>query len=182
MREPGLPENETQRLAALASDEILDTRPELQYDGHTGLGPVDLAALCSAVQEPIKSHMKPRIAIVEDDADNRMLLEELLSDRYDISAYEDGIVGLAAMHANPPQVVLLDISLPSMPGSEVLARMRTESVLAAIPVIALTAHGMPDDRARFLAQGFDAYISKPILDDSVLYTEIDRALANGRSS
>jgi two-component system cell cycle response regulator DivK len=124
--------------------------------------------------------MNPRIAIVEDNADNRMLLEELLSDRYDIVGYEDGIVGLVGMRDNPPQVVLLDISLPSMTGGEVLARMREDPVLAPIPVIALTAHGMPDDRARFLAQGFDAYISKPIVDDAVLYVEIDRALAEGR--
>jgi two-component system cell cycle response regulator DivK len=123
---------------------------------------------------------KPLIAIVEDNADNRMLLEELLSDRYDIVAYEDGIVGLEGMHQNPPQVVLLDISLPSMTGSEVLAKMREDPVLASIPVVALTAHGMPDDRARFLAQGFDAYISKPILDEAVLYAEIDRMLAEGR--
>lgn len=126
--------------------------------------------------------MKPRIAIVEDNADNRLLLEELLSDRYDISGYEDGIVGLSGMHENPPQLVLLDISLPSMTGSEVLARMREDPVLAPIPVIALTAHGMPDDRARFLAQGFDAYISKPILDEDRLYAEIDRRLAEGRLS
>jgi two-component system cell cycle response regulator DivK len=123
---------------------------------------------------------RPRIAIVEDNADNRMLLEELLSDRYDIVGYEDGIVGLEGMHKNPPQVVLLDISLPSMTGSEVLAKMREDPVLASIPVVALTAHGMPDDRARFLAQGFDAYISKPILDEAVLYAEIDRMLAEGR--
>lgn len=126
--------------------------------------------------------MKPRIAIVEDNADNRMLLEELLSDRYDIVGYEDGIVGLAGMQSNPPQVVLLDISLPSMTGSEVLERMRESPILASIPVIALTAHGMPDDRARFLAQGFDAYISKPILDEAVLYDEIDRMLAEGHVS
>jgi two-component system cell cycle response regulator DivK len=117
-----------------------------------------------------------RIAIVEDNADNRMLLEELLSDRYDIDAYEDGIAGLAGMRANPPRVVLLDISLPSMTGSEVLRRMREDPVLGSIPVIALTAHGMPDDRARFLAEGFNAYISKPIVDDTVLYDEIDRLL------
>jgi two-component system cell cycle response regulator DivK len=125
--------------------------------------------------------MKPRIAIVEDNADNRMLLEELLSDRYEIDGYEDGIVGLAGIRAKPPQVVLLDISLPTMTGSEVLARMRQDPLLTSIPVIALTAHGMPDDRARFLAQGFDAYISKPIIDDAVLYKEIDRLLDEGRT-
>jgi two-component system cell cycle response regulator DivK len=125
---------------------------------------------------------RPRIAIVEDNADNRMLLEELLSDRYDIDAYEDGIIGLAGMRAKPPRVVLLDISLPSMTGTQVLTQMREDSVLGPIPVIALTAHGMPDDRARFLAQGFDAYISKPIIDDAVLYDTIDRLLEQGRIS
>ena len=123
---------------------------------------------------------KPRIALVEDNADNRMLLEELLSDRYEINGYEDGISGLAGMRANTPLVVLLDISLPSMTGSEVLAHMRGDPVLSSIPVIALTAHGMPHDRARFLAQGFDSYISKPIIDDTVLYEEIDRMLHRGR--
>jgi CheY-like chemotaxis protein len=121
--------------------------------------------------------MKPRIAIVEDNADNRMLLEELLSDRYDIVGYEDGIVGLAGMHAHPPRVVLLDISLPSMTGIEVLQRMRADPRLAAIPVIALTAHAMPGDRASFIAHGFDAYISKPIVDDSLLFDEVARLLA-----
>ena len=60
--------------------------------------------------------MKPRIAIVEDNADNRMLLEELLSDRYDIIGYEDGIVGLAGMQLNPPQdhAYILSQSFPGL--------------------------------------------------------------------
>lgn len=120
--------------------------------------------------------MKPRIAIVEDNPDNRMLLDALLSDHYAIEEYEDGIVGLEGLRRSPPQLVLLDISLPSMTGTEVLVHMRKDPLLASIPVIALTAHAMPDDRASFLAQGFDAYISKPILDERVLFDEIERLL------
>lgn len=126
--------------------------------------------------------MKSRIAIVEDNPDNRMLLEALLADDYDIDEYEDGIRGLAGLTASPPNLVLLDISLPEMTGTEVLARMREEPTLAAIPVIALTAHAMPEDRETFLAQGFDAYVAKPIIDDTILVAAIERLLAEGRSA
>ncbi len=122
--------------------------------------------------------MNRRLAIVEDNPDNRMLLEALLSDRFEIDEYEDGIVGLEGMRAAPPDLVLLDISLPGMTGLEVLERMRADASLASLPVIALTAHAMPDDREKFLAQGFDAYVSKPIVDEELLFAEIDRLLAD----
>ena len=121
--------------------------------------------------------MNPRIAIVEDNPDNRMLLDALLADDYEIDEYEDGVVGLEGLLNSPPQLVLLDISLPSMTGTEVLKRIRADPKLASIPVIALTAHAMPGDRASFLEQGFDAYISKPIVDESLLFQEIARLLA-----
>lgn len=123
--------------------------------------------------------MSIRIAIIEDNADNRMLLEAMLSDLYEIDEYEDGIVGLAGVQRSPPALVLLDISLPRMSGSEVVACIRKDPAIAGIPVIALTAHAMPDDRDTFLAQGFDAYVSKPILDETILFGEIDRLLARG---
>jgi CheY-like chemotaxis protein len=122
-----------------------------------------------------------RIAIIEDNPDNRMLLEALLSDTYEIDEYEDGIVGLAGLRRNPPALVLLDISLPKLTGSEVLAQLRSDPQLAGLPVIALTAHAMPDDRAAFLAQGFDAYVSKPIVDETILLDEIATLLARGRA-
>jgi CheY-like chemotaxis protein len=124
--------------------------------------------------------MKSRIAIVEDNPDNRMLLEALLADDYDIDEYEDGIRGLVGLAASPPNLVLLDISLPEMTGTEVLERMREDPKLSAIPVIALTAHAMPEDRETFLAQGFDAYVAKPIVDDAVLVEAIERLLGEGR--
>jgi CheY-like chemotaxis protein len=85
------------------------------------------------------------------------------------------------MRASPPELVLLDISLPSMTGLEVLEHMRADPALARLPVIALTAHAMPDDREKFLAQGFDAYVSKPIVDEELLFREIERLLGGTRS-
>ncbi len=123
--------------------------------------------------------MSPRVAIIEDNPDNRMLLEALLADDYAIDEYEDGITGLAGLAASPPDLVLLDISLPKLEGTEVLKRIRADPKLAGLPVIALTAHAMPDDRASFLAQGFDDYVSKPIIDESLLFDAIARLLARG---
>lgn len=122
-----------------------------------------------------------KIAIIEDNPDNRMLLEALLEDVYALDQYEDGIVGLAGMRVDPPALVLLDISLPKLSGSEVLAQIREDPTLRSIPVIALTAHAMPDDRDSFLAQGFDAYVSKPIVDESILLGAIDELLGGERA-
>ncbi|MCA9682851.1 MAG: response regulator [Myxococcales bacterium] len=120
--------------------------------------------------------MSARIAIIEDNPDNRMLLEALLSDRYQIDEYEDGVVGLEGVRVKPPDLVLLDISLPRMSGPEVLAQIRADPKLETLPVIALTAHAMAEDRDAFLAQGFDAYVAKPILDERELFTEIEKLL------
>ena len=73
--------------------------------------------------------------------------------------------------------MLLDISLPEMSGVEVLRRIRADPRLARLPVIALTAHAMAGDRESYLAAGFDDYVSKPIVDESVLRRAVERWLA-----
>ena len=117
-----------------------------------------------------------RIAIVEDNADNRLLLSALLGDDHDLDEYEDGPAALARLPDAPPDLVLLDISLPGMEGPEVLRRLRSDPRLQKIPVIALTAHAMSGDRERFLALGFDDYVTKPIVDESLLFAAIGRLL------
>jgi CheY-like chemotaxis protein len=72
--------------------------------------------------------------------------------------------------------VLLDISLPGMDGNEILQRIRKDENLRNLPVIALTAHAMAGDREKFLAAGFDDYITKPIVDESQLVASIERLL------
>lgn len=116
------------------------------------------------------------ICVVEDNPDNRMLLRAILDDRYEIVEYEDGVSALAGLLHSRPDLVLLDISLPGMDGMEVLSRVRAEPALRALPVIALTAHAMTGDRARFLDAGFDEYISKPITDEQLLFAAIDRCM------
>jgi two-component system sensor histidine kinase/response regulator len=81
-------------------------------------------------------------------------------------------------------LVLLDISLPELDGGEVLRRIRADAVLRHLPVIALTAHAMAGDREKYLAAGFNDYVSKPIVEEQVLLDAIrkqlpDESAANG---
>ena len=119
----------------------------------------------------------PAIAVVEDNADNRLLLRAILSDDYAVTEYENGDEALAAFDRAAPSLVLMDISLPGMSGVEVLARIRADRRLQRLPVIALTAHAMSGDREAYLGAGFDEYVSKPIVDERILLRAIERCLA-----
>jgi len=118
-----------------------------------------------------------RVAVVEDNPDNRLLVRAILEDRYELCEYASGKEALANAPRDRPELILLDISLPEMDGTEVLRRLRTFRALAKVPVVALTAHAMVGDRQRFLAAGFDDYIPKPILDPAHLMGIIETLLA-----
>ena len=120
------------------------------------------------------------IAVVEDNADNRLLLQAILDTQYDLVEYENGTDALAGLSARLPDLVLLDISLPGMDGNEILSRIRADARLRDLPVIALTAHAMSGDREKYLAAGFNDYITKPIVDESILLSAIERWLAASR--
>ena len=117
------------------------------------------------------------IAVVEDNADNRLLLNAFLADRYRITEYENGATALDGMRASLPDLVLLDVSLPGMDGLTVLTHLRADEHLRKLPVIALTAHAMHGDRERFLKAGFNDYVSKPIVDEQILLDAISRLIS-----
>ena len=116
------------------------------------------------------------IAVVEDNADNRLLVQAILGDRYDIDEYEAGAAAIEEFARSRPDLVLLDISLPEMDGVEVLSRIRADERLRHLPVIALTAHAMTGEREKYLRAGFDDYIPKPVVDERVLLRAIARCL------
>jgi CheY-like chemotaxis protein len=117
-----------------------------------------------------------KIAIIEDNPDNLLLFRAMLEDLYEVTGYETGLEALRALQDDQPDLILLDISLPEMDGTEVLRRMHTNPALRSIPVIALTAHAMAGDREAFLAVGFDEYITKPVIDEYILLDTIARFL------
>ncbi len=104
-----------------------------------------------------------RILVVEDNEMNMKLFRDvLLATGYRALEATTGgeAVDLAVEHA--PDLVLMDIQLPDVDGVDVLRRLRTDDRTAAIPVLAVTAQAMHGDRERFLAAGFDGYVSKPV--------------------
>jgi two-component system cell cycle response regulator DivK len=108
--------------------------------------------------------MKKTILYVEDNYHNRRLVQKVLTAKgYDVLLAEDGISGWEKVQKFKPPIVLLDISLPGeMDGLDVASRMKSHDALKDIWVIALTASAMRGDRERFLEQGCDDYLSKPI--------------------
>jgi two-component system cell cycle response regulator DivK len=104
------------------------------------------------------------IAIIEDAEDNRDLLYYMLRDDFKVSRHDNGEDALRHFIHSPPDLVILDIWLPGMDGIEVLQQIRQDSRLRHTAVLALTAHAMTGDREKYLAAGFDEYVSKPIVD------------------
>jgi CheY-like chemotaxis protein len=120
---------------------------------------------------------RKRIGVVEDNADNRLLLRALIDDLYEIAEFESGASALVGLRSEPPHLVLLDVSLPDIDGPALLRALRADPRLRSIPVIAVTAHAMANDRERLLAEGFDDYVSKPIVDDAAFLATVERWLS-----
>ena len=114
------------------------------------------------------------IAVVEDNADNRLLMRAILGNTYAVVEFETATAAWEAFQRQRPDVVVLDISLPVMDGTELLKKIRADMALRDLPVIALTAHAMAGDREKFLAQGFNDYVTKPILDEEIILKAIER--------
>jgi len=110
-----------------------------------------------------------RLLLVEDNEMNRDMLERRLRRRgFAVDVAKDGQEAIAAAHFAPPDLILMDISLPVLDGFEVTRRLKADAATRAIPVLALTAHAMSTDRARALEAGCDEYDTKPIDMDRLL--------------
>ncbi|RMG96518.1 MAG: response regulator [Candidatus Dadabacteria bacterium] len=120
-----------------------------------------------------------RALVVEDNPDNTRLLEFLLTKHgFEVVCAATGAEGLAAARAGGVDVVLLDIQLPDLDGTEVLERLRADPRTAGLPVIAVTSYAMSGDRERLLARGCDGYLEKPI--DPMGVIDQIRAILEGR--
>jgi two-component system cell cycle response regulator DivK len=100
---------------------------------------------------------------VEDNAKNMKLFRDvLLAAGYRTLEATTGEEAVAVAAEHSPDLVLMDIQLPDIDGIEALGRLRADGQTASLPVLALTAQAMEGDRERFLAAGFDGYLSKPV--------------------
>lgn len=117
-----------------------------------------------------------RILLVEDNEMNRdMLSRRLIRRGYEVILARDGQEGLEAAESQSPDLILMDMSLPVMDGWEATRRLKDAPATARIPVVALTAHALSDDREKARLAGCDAYETKPIELPQLLET-IERLL------
>jgi CheY-like chemotaxis protein len=107
------------------------------------------------------------ILVVEDDEDTRKMLLDALRAEMDVrvTTVTNGQAALDVIALQPPALVLLDLNLPVVHGLEVVRRLRANPGSAAIPVVALTAHGR---RAPALAAGCDDFVAKPFAVDDLV--------------
>jgi len=117
-----------------------------------------------------------KILIAEDNAVNRELLREILeAGDHQVIETKDGEEALAKIEEAKPDAVLLDINMPVLDGFAAIRRLREHPYFSELPVLAVTAYAMKEDRERIAAAGFDGYIPKPI-NAAVLLKELQRLL------
>ena len=102
------------------------------------------------------------ILVVEDNERNLKLLRDVLEYAgYDVRVARTAEDGITSAVSEPPDLVLMDLQLPGIDGMEALRRLRESSRTADIPVVAVTAQAMKQDRERALDAGFNGYVEKP---------------------
>lgn len=118
----------------------------------------------------------PRVLYIEDNRDNRMLVRRVLmaSDyEFEVDEADSAITGIEMARHNPPDLILMDISMPDMDGLTATRQIRNMEGLSDIVVVALTANAMQGDKEKTLEAGCDGYIRKPIdvdkLPDEIMY-------------
>lgn len=103
-----------------------------------------------------------RVLIIEDDKDIIELVRyNLEKERFQVSWASDGLSGLAQIRKSPPDLVILDLMLPKLPGLEICREVRRDQSLNRLPILMLTARGEEADRVVGLELGADDYVTKP---------------------
>ena len=120
---------------------------------------------------------KATILYVEDNADNRSLVRRVLeSEGYSVTEAANANQALTSLQNNQPNLILMDINMPTTDGYALTSQIRALPNFKKIPIIAVTANVMRGDRERSLEAGCDGYIQKPI-DIDTLTQQIERYLA-----
>lgn len=117
------------------------------------------------------------VLVIEDNEQNLYLMKYLLeSNGYRAKLARDGAEGIAAARAEPPDMILLDIQLPTLSGHDVARALKANGALSRIPIVAVTSYAMPGDREAVMAAGCTGYIEKPI-DPSAFIGQMEKHMA-----
>jgi CheY-like chemotaxis protein len=106
---------------------------------------------------------KKTVLLVEDNEDNLVVYRTILEHvGYEVIEARDGEEGVSRAHSELPDIILMDISIPKMDGWEATVRLKDHEATSQIPIIALTAHALEEDRAKAMRAGCDGYLAKPV--------------------
>jgi two-component system cell cycle response regulator DivK len=120
--------------------------------------------------------MTKTILLIEDNEQNRYLATFLLEKHgYTVLSAADGPMGIELAGKILPQLVLLDIQLPTMDGYTIARALRENPALQATPIVAVTSYAMPGDREKTIAAGCNGYIEKPINPETFV-SDVERYL------
>ena len=113
--------------------------------------------------------MSARILVIEDQEDNRRILQDLLTSAgYEMIEAVTGEEGVAAAETHRPNLILMDIQLPGLDGYEAARRIKANSALHHIPIIAVTSYALSGDDVKALEAGCDGYVTKPFSPRALL--------------
>ena len=113
--------------------------------------------------------LRRRILLADDFDDAREMYAEYLQFHgYDVVTAADGNSAVEAARTQTPDIVLLDIRMPGMNGMDAMRVLKAEPSLGDVPIVALTARALSEERDAALKAGFDAFISKPVMPDQLL--------------
>ncbi|HEU0015968.1 MAG TPA: response regulator [Longimicrobium sp.] len=117
----------------------------------------------------VEIRLRPLVLLVEDNEDNQAIYQTILEHGgYDVLQAWDGEEGVRLARERLPAVILMDIAMPRINGWDATRLLRSDPATARIPVLALTAHVLPADRAMAEEIGYDGYLAKPIEPREVL--------------
>jgi CheY-like chemotaxis protein len=125
---------------------------------------------------------RARILLIEDNDDNMTVYRTILEYvGFDVLEARDGEAGISEARSGRPDLILMDISIPKIDGFEATRILKADPATRSIPIIALTAHAMEEDRRRARTCGCDGFLAKPIAPRRVV-SEIRRYLKTGNGS
>ena len=104
----------------------------------------------------------PNILVVDDDPENLMVMEAILSKDYSLKLFNDSSEALEYAFANPPDLILLDVMMPKIDGFEICRRLKANTKLSDVPVIFITSKTDIEDEERGFSVGASDFIHKPI--------------------
>jgi C4-dicarboxylate-specific signal transduction histidine kinase/ActR/RegA family two-component response regulator len=173
------PSEALEHLAGSGSGEVVP------LNGHGGRDAVPCTAHTTSESErsdpKTRCQSPKRILVVEDVDFNRDLLVQMLEESFQVLVATDGAAGLDLAQSEQPDLIILDLSLPVLDGWEVARRVKADEKMKLIPIIALTAHAMPEDEEKARRSGCDDFLTKPI-DKNLLFQKLERFFGGAASN